>query len=74
MTKSLPQTITGCCFIPDGKDKSDAEGRQVEGYPAWYTLGNNATLTGRVSRKIEASEGVGDGREVNRVLTNTTAS
>ena len=64
--------LIGHCFIPDGKDESDAKGGQEEGHPARDTLQRNATIPKRVGKKREAAEGVGDSGKVTGVLTHKT--
>ena len=66
--------LIGYCFIPDGKDESDAEGWHEDGHPAGDTLRKSATIPNIVGQKREAAEGIGDGREVARVLTHKTTS
>ena len=66
--------LIGCCFIPDGKDESDAKGGLEEGHPAGDSLRKKPTIPRRINQTREAAEGVRDGREVARVFIQQAVS
>ena len=68
--KSLPQSLTGCCFISDGENKSNTKGRLEEECPTRGTLWQYTFLAQRVGEEKEAITWAGGCREVTRILPN----
>ena len=57
-SKSLPQPLTGCCFISDGKNENSAEGREKEGSPAGAPSGSAHPSQEEMRRRERQLEGL----------------
>ena len=66
--------LIGCCFIQDGDNKSNPEGRLEEGHLVGDCLRKTAIIPGRVGQVGRAVEGSADSWEVTRVFTHQTTS
>ena len=60
-SKSLPQSLTGCCSISDGEDESNTEGGEEEGFPTEGTIRDHTPSQEemRRERQLEGLEAVG---------------
>ena len=67
-SKNLPQPLTGCCSMSDGKNENNAKGREEKGSPAGCTLRECTSLTRRDKEGEEVGE-TGGGWEVARVVS-----
>ena len=66
--KSLSRSLTGCCFISDGKIKSNARNGLEDGFPAGGTLRECTFLNQRAREEEEEVGGVGGCIEVAKVV------